>query len=102
VLKSAFYDTYLYKNITKIKPMNNRLERIINDFNTALSDLDGLTDELENLKDDFEFDDEDVREHLGEDYIIVKVAKLNDKEKLLDYIKSEIYPYHADQEANIL
>lgn len=96
----AFYDTYLHKNITKIKPMNNRLERIINDFNTALSDLDALTDELENVE--LEFDDENVRKHLGEDYIIVKVAKLNDKEKLLDYIKSEIYPYYADQEANIL
>ena len=80
--------------------MNNRLERIINDFNTALSDLDALTDELENVE--LEFDDENVRKHLGEDYIIVKVAKLNDKEKLLDYIKSEIYPYYADQEANIL
>ena len=82
--------------------MNNKLERIISDFNTALSDLDGLTDELENLKDDFEFDDEDVRKHLGEDYIIVKVSNVFDKEKLLDYIKTEIYPYYADQEANIL
>lgn len=82
--------------------MNNKLERVISDFNTALSDLDGLSDELENLKDDFDFDDNDVRKHLGEDYIIVKVAKLNDKEKLLDYIKTEIYPYYADQEANIL
>lgn len=82
--------------------MNDKLERIISDFNTALSDLDGLTDELENLKDDFEFDDEDVRKHLGEDYIIVKVSNVFDKEKLLDYIKSEIYPYYADQEANIL
>ena len=82
--------------------MNDKLERIISDFNTALSDLDGLTDELENLKDDFEFDDEYVRKHLGEDYIIVKVSNVFDKEKLLDYIKSEIYPYYADQEANIL
>jgi len=96
----AFYDTYLHKNVTKIKPMNDKLERIISDFNTALSDLDALTDELENVE--LEFDDENVRKHLGEDYIIVKVAKLNDKEKLLDYIKSEIYPYYADQEANIL
>ena len=82
--------------------MNDKLERIISDFNTALSDLDGLTDELENLKDDFDFDDKDVREHLGEDYIIVKVSNVFDKEKLLDYIKTEIYPYYADQEANIL
>jgi len=80
--------------------MNNRLERIINDFNTALSDLDALTDELENVE--LEVDHDNIRDYLGEDYIIVKVAKLNDKEKLLDYIKSEIYPYHADQEANIL
>lgn len=82
--------------------MNDKLERIISDFNTALSDLDGLTDELENLKDDFEFDVNDVRKHLGEDYIIVEVSNVYDKEKLLDYIKTEIYPYYADQEANIL
>ena len=82
--------------------MNDKLERIISDFNTALSDLDNLTDELENLKDDFDFDDNDVRKNLGEDYIIVKVSNVFDKEKLLDYIKSEIYPYYADQEANIL
>jgi hypothetical protein len=80
--------------------MNNRLERIINDFNTALSDLDALTDELENVE--LEFDHDNIRDHLGDDYVIIKVSNMNDKEKLLDYVKTEIYPYHADQEANIL
>ena len=62
--------------------------------------LDALTDELENVE--LEVDHDNIRDHLGDDYVIIKVSNMNDKEKLLDYVKTEIYPYHADQEANIL
>jgi len=72
------------------------LEDEIEVLKEKIDDLEDEIDELENREP--EFDLEEVRDKIDSDCIIIKVKSMHDREKILDFVKTYIYPHHNDQE----
>lgn len=88
--------TTLGETIEELKDTIKDLEEEVSELEEKIDDLEDEIDELENREP--EFDLEEVRDKIDSDCIIIKVKSMDDREKILDFVKTYIYPHHNDQE----
>lgn len=78
------------------------LEEEIDRLRDKIDDLQDEVEELENTeREDDYFDLTDLRNKTTESCIIVRVESMEAHDKIMDFIKTYIYPHYSDQEKHI-